>query len=529
MSAFSNPDGCGKFRDLGPGALKPRTIHRLIVGEDPMVQQLNQADAAKQLGDPFATLLLLKGTFPNTAGDILTGLDNATKAGDPLRERFFFFVGEATQIPATERVARNVRFLVTTGRTGSRPEDGPDLMISVFHPDSEDAELMAWDRKAGGFNYYRTAIGSNGWIFAGNSRHALEPKSEFKGPFESHASGNFLMKELKLPWVHWHSFSAPVTAATLPPDLRKHPWFVKKDPSGAATCEVEVAIPSVKRWTKRRFERMVGTGGVVARPERVMRQVLTTDTVNLHSSETAAEAIEASGGVTLPPTFLVDADTLSGVLGLRLPPFLTVSSKVYRKTLKTFDVKLTDGDRFSRAGDTHFCFVVPERALEDVETIREAIRVGLFGKRFAASLLMVDFANPVFSPKREELLELYSPTSAKVTGGKSGFAAAMVKRILAGVDGSEENSAEREFAKRWSAGAKWRSEFNRLLDTYYKGLEKTIATQAGFDGVFRVAETRRRDVSDRTPLVESPLLFATTNIPAGRRMRMRFDGTAAAV
>lgn len=527
MNGFANPDGCGKFRDLSPGSLKPGTIHRLIVGRDAEVKQLSKAEAARQLGDPFATLLLLKGTFPNTAGDILKALDKATKPGDPLRTRFFFLVGEATQIPATERVARHVRFLVTTGPTGAGPDGGPDLMISVFHPDSEDAELMAWDRKTGGFNYYRTAIGSNGWIFAGNSRHALEVASEFKGPFESHASGNFLMKELKLPWVHWHSFSAPVTAANLPSDLRRHPWFTKRDPGGAATCEVEVAIPSVMRWTKRRFERLLGKDGIVERPERVMRQVLRTDTVNLHSSETPADAIEASGGVTLPPTFFVDADTLSGVLRLRPPPFLTVPSKIYLKALKTFNVRLTDGERFDRPGDTHFCFVVPERALEDVETIREAIRVGLFGERFAASLLMVDFANPVFSPRREQLLE-YAPTTAKVINGRSQFAAAMVKRILAAAGGSANNSPEREFAKRWDAGTKWRSEFNRVLDGYYNGLEKTISTQAGFDDVFRVAETRRRDVADRTPLVESRLLFASTSIAPTTRMRLRFDGTAVA-
>jgi hypothetical protein len=528
VSGPDNPDGCGRFRNLAPAALKPGTIHRLIVGHDSEVKQLSQTEATEQLGDPFATLLLLKGTFPNTAGEILAALDKATKPGDPLRERSFFFVGEATQIPGNERVARHVRFLVTTGRTGSGPEDGPDLMFSVFHPDSEDAELMAWDRKAGGFNYYRTAIGSSGWIFAGNSRHALEPESEFKGPFESHASGNFIMKELKLPWVHWHSFSAPVTAASLPPDLRKHPWIAKKDPSGAATCEIEVAIPSVKRWTKRRFERLISTDGVVDRPERVMRQVLKTDTVNLHSSETPADAIEASGAVGLPPTFVVDADTLSGVLGLQPPPFLSVASRIYRKTLERFDVRLTDRARFDRPGDTHFCFVIPERALEDVEAIREAIRIGLFGKRFAASLLMVDFANPVFSPRREQLLA-HAPTAATVRAGKSGFAAAMVKRILAAAERSPDNSPEREFAKRWQAGAKWRSEFNRVLANYYAGLEHTITTQAGFDRVFRVAETRRRDVIDRTPLVESPLLFATTNVPPTERMRMRFDGTAAAV
>jgi hypothetical protein len=522
MTGSTNPDeGCSAFRGLPPGALKPGTIHQLIVGHDAEVKQLTQTEAARQLGDPFATHLLLKGTFPNTAGDILDALDEATKPGDPLRKRLFFLVGEATQIPANERVDRHVRFLVTTG-TG--PE-GPDLMFSVFHPDSEDAELMAWDRKSGGFNYYRTAIGSNGWIFAGNSRHALDPKSEFKGPFETHTSGNFVMKELKLPWVHWHSFSAPVTAAHLPKDLREHPWVDQKDPNGAATCEIEVAIPSVTRWTKRRFAQILGKDGVVERPERVMRQVLRSDTVNLHSSETPASEIETSGAVGLPPTFFVDSDTLTGVLGLRSPPTFTVPGRIYAKALRTFDVRLTDANRFRRAGDTHFCFVVPERALEDVETIREAIRVGLFGERFAASLLMVDFANPVFSPRRAKLLD-HAPTSARVTNGRSRFAAAMVKRILAAAEGSPENSPEREFAKRWQARNKWRSEFNRLLDDYYAGIERTISTQPGFEGVFRVAETRRNDVRDRTPLVESPLLFATAK--PGTRMRMRSDGTAVA-
>lgn len=66
--------------------------------------------AAAQLNDPFATLLLRKGVFPNTAGEILDGLDAATEPGDRLRKRLFFFVGEATQISADEQVDRHVRF-----------------------------------------------------------------------------------------------------------------------------------------------------------------------------------------------------------------------------------------------------------------------------------------------------------------------------------------------------------------------------------------------------------------------------------
>jgi hypothetical protein len=211
------------------------------------------------------------------------------------------------------------------------------------------------------------------------------------------------------------------------------------------------------------------------------------------------------------------------VLGLRLPPPFAVPSGIYGKALRKFDVRLTDGRGFERPGDTHFCFVVPERAREDVDTIREALRVGLFGRRFAASLLMVDFANPVFSPRREKLLE-HAPTSARITNRKGGFGSMMVRRILSAAEGSPEDSPEREFAQRWGAGAKWRSEFNRLLDSYYTGVRRTLSTQAGFDDVFRVAETRRNQVRDRTPLVESPLLFATTNV--AKDMRMRFDGTA---
>jgi hypothetical protein len=514
-------ESCGAFRGLPPGALAPNTIHRLIVGRDRAVQKLTRAEAAAQLGDPFATLLLLKGTFPDTAGGVFDALDRATKPRDPLRKRTFFFVGEATQVPVRAKgVDRNVRFLVATG-SGQK---GPDLLVSAFHPDSEDVELMAWDRRAGGFNYYRTATGSNGWIFAGNSRHALEPDTQFKGPFESHTSGNFLMKELKLPWINWHSFSAPVTAASLPPDLRTHPWFRKKDPSGAATCEIEVAIPSMKRWTDRRFALMLDDG-VVERPRRVLRQLLVSDTVNLHSSETEGTAVAAAGSVGLPPTFFVDTDSLSGVLGLAAPPFFAVPSRVYAKTLQRFDVTWTDGGRFSRPGDTHFCFCVPERAAEDVEVLRKALEVGLIGPRLAASLLMVDFGNPVFSARRAQLLE-HTPGRAVVKDGKSTFSREMAKRILAAAETSPDGSPEREFAKRWNVGTGWRREFSRLLRAYYAGVERTIRTQAGFDGVFRVAEARRHRVR-ALPIFENPLLFAQTNIPPGGTARMRTDGTVA--
>ena len=57
-----------------------------------------------------------------------------------------------------------------------------------------------------------------------------------------------------------------------------------------------------------------------------------------------------------------------------------------------------------RKGDTHFCFLVPERAFEDQAVLREAIEIGLVTKRLAACLLMVDPWNPIFSDRRRALL-----------------------------------------------------------------------------------------------------------------------------
>ena len=175
---------CRVFRRMDPGDLQPGAIHRFVVGEDAGPRVLSAEEASSELGDPFATHLLLKGTFPRTAHEVLSALDAATSPGDPLRTRMFFLVGEGSQIPftlETETVRRNLRFVVSTGAAGA---DGPDLLLSSSHPDETDLELMAWDRVTGGFNYYRTVGENSAWVFAGNSRHALGEATEGKGPFE---------------------------------------------------------------------------------------------------------------------------------------------------------------------------------------------------------------------------------------------------------------------------------------------------------------------------------------------------------
>ena len=280
MSGPVLPDTtCGAFRRLRPESLQDGRIHRFVVGEDSRVRVFDADDAARGLGDPFATLLLLRGVFPRTAGEALDQLrEAAPDAGEPL----FFLLGEGSQIPmstATEGVQRRLRFLVAHG-VG---REGADALISAFHPDEGDVELMAWDRRAGGFNYYQTVGPSSAWVFGGNSRHAPVDPTQGKGPFESHLSGNVVMKELRFPWLHWHSFAANILPSVLPedPPLVGHPWVTGSKPDGAEVCELQVAIPSIRRWTRARFDRLLADGGVIDYPHRILLQVLGTPSVNL--------------------------------------------------------------------------------------------------------------------------------------------------------------------------------------------------------------------------------------------------------
>jgi hypothetical protein len=516
---------CGVF-DLQ--SLDDDAVHRFILGSDDHPIKLSPQEATQQLGDRFAQLLLLQGVFPRTAGQVLNEIGQAVPSGDPLRTRQFFLVGEGSHIAPNSGVAgkRPLRFLATVGKG----PDGPDIMLSAFNPDHGTVELMAWDLERGGFNYYRTVGASSAWVLAGNSRHALTAPTRDNGPFESHKSGHFLMKELKFPWVHWDSPAARIDEQVLDEEgWLDHPWVANRAPRGAETLETGVAIPAIRRWTRARLEALV-SGNSQETPRRVLEQVLTTLTVNLVSSQTssAAAVSGADSEVDLPETFFVDSDALSGVLGLAPPPRPSVPSSVYAESLRTFDVHLTDNRQFKRRGDTHFAFVVPERAFEDTNTLQEAIERGIVSRRLAACLLMVDFPNPIFSQKRERLLE-YVPNSA--FGETANFSQTVADAILGSTDATEPGTPEHEFAQRWEAGEDFEAPFNALLQAYYTAFAERLRTQEGFDSYMRLAESRRNvvrgtppDFDDRMPIAEFPLLFSRTNIPPRERI-MLADGT----
>jgi hypothetical protein len=509
---------CGALERKG---LDENAVHRFILGSDDRPNKLSTQEATRQLGDRFAQLVLLSGVFPRTAGEVLDAIEQAVPPDDPLQVQQFFLVGEGSQIapPMPGGVGRrNLRFLATVGNGPF----GPDIVLSAFDPDSGTVELMAWDLVGGGFNYYRTVGRSNAWVFAGNSRHALMAPTRDNGPFESHKSGHFLMKELKFPWVHWDSPTAVIGDQVLDEEgLLDHPWVANRAPGGAYTLEEGVAKPAIQRWTRARLKALV-SGNSEETPRRVLEQVLTTLTVNLVSSQTSS-AVAVSGAVPevdLPETFFVDSDALSGVLGLAPPPPPFVPSSVYAESLRTFDVRLTDDDQFEQPGDTHFAFVVPERAFEDTDTLRQAIEREIVSRRLTACLLMVDFPNPIFSEKRQRLLEHVPDTAF---GQGDDFSQDVADAIRSRPEATQPGTAEHEFAQLWDEGENFEAPFNALLQNYFTAFAQRLTTQEGFDSYMRLAESRRDRVK-AMPIAESPMLFSRTNIPS-RERTMRADGT----
>jgi hypothetical protein len=478
----------------------------------------------RALGDPFASLLLARGKVPRSGQELLDQLKAAVPKGNRLKTQRSFILGEGSQIASTKESAgvdRNLRFVVTLGRGAQ----GPDVFVSVPDPKQPSLiEVMAWDRKAGGFNYYRSTGDGAMWMFAGNSRDALRDLSRRKGPFESHRSGALLMKELKTPWINWHSPAAniPETAFAKNDPRRTHEWFTKKDPGGALAFELDAARPAMTRWAKARFAALRKKGGTVTRPRQIMEQILDTPTVNLATTHVESQALSPSVELDLPTTFFIDFEALSDLLGLDPPPPFTVSGRIYSRCLEKFDVRMDDGQGFTRKGDTHFCFLVPERAFEDQVVLREAVEMGLVSKRLATCLLMVDPWNPIFSAQRRALLR-HVPATAVVEDGKSSFSREMANNILKAAKVGPAGTPEAVFAKRWSVGPRFTREFNRMLARYYRAVMRQLKAQSGFEGYFRLAEERRQ-IFNQLPISEFPLLLPRTNIKRASR-RMQRDGT----
>src|SRR5436190_5437242 len=498
----ARPAGLVARPPLGPG------VYRFVLGRDAAPVLLGAA-AADRPRDPFATFVLFGGgPLPKSLRALQAALD--ALAGRPLPVERTFVVADGGQIPwtsETDALQRNFR-LVVTRQGAAAPE--PDLLISAstdLDSDSAFLQVVGWDESAGAYQFYDRREES--WIWAGSSWDALAPGSRGHAPFDSHVSGALHTKESKLPWVHGHTQAAQMSDAVLAPGdpLRAERLWI--DRRQADEFERAVARPGIQRWTAARVARSIRDGTLTRLPE-FMRQVLETTTVNLASSPTSYPALAAAARVPLPLTFFINADALLNVLDLDpgvAPP--SVDAAIYRDALRHFQVGLTDG-RFRFDGDTHFLFVVPEPAYEDVYLLERLVAAQVLSRKLAACLLMVDFCNPVFSSRRRDLMR-HVPADA-TPGAAAQFDEVFIGAVRAAHDAGTGGPAEAELLGNWDTpDPVWPQEFEARIRTFMAAVAGSLDDPGRFLRVFELAESRRREFRTR-PLAEFRLTTPVTNI-----------------
>jgi hypothetical protein len=509
--------------------LEAGRLYRFVLGVDPAPRPLSVDEANALLRDPFAQLLLGRGTFPLTLRDLLSALDAVNGEAEGVPQQKSFLVADGGQIPWTPETAnvnRLLRFAVTRAR-----DSDVRLMVSASTAlDSPDQflQLIAWDPISAVYNFYERRGGT--WLWAGNSHHALSPDSRGQGPFDSHVNGSLVMKELRAPWSNWHSMRASIQDNILSPTdtLRGEPLFVNR--VSAHELETGVVRPGIERWNRARLEKARSSNGSSLSAVRYFfRQVLETTTVNLISSDTQSAQVTDASTLTLPTTFFLNVEALLDIIGLE-PDIaqVKVPGRFYRKALERYEFVLTDGD-FRQTGDTFFAFLVPEPAFEDLNVLALLLQHKLIEPRFAASLLMIDFPNPLFSKRRRKLMSYVPETAQLVAGGAnvlSDIAAQFVAAAEASAATLPADSPEQEFLANWRLPAnEWKQTFEERIENYFSHLQQLSGTEEGVDGLMRLAESRRREFR-RRPLAEFRLTMPTTNIPAGApTLMMRSDAT----
>lgn len=454
-----------------------------VIGIDTEPRPMDSSEI-NGLGDAFTKRFLLKGIVPLTLRDLLEGID-ALDGDEVLPDRRVFLVAEGGRHRLSNPAfPLNARLVFTWSPAFSRPV----LFLSTV-PSLDDQtallQLVAWSESDTTFHFFERREGR--WTWAGNSMTAFDDRARGKGPFDSHINGGLVMKELKAPWAHWHSQSSSIPFELLDgTDFGKHPAMSAID--GAELLE-NLVKAGVRHWTRSRIAKRT-QNNQIALPRELAQHLTHATSANLVGA-TVSYPPPQGEEFTLPASFFLDVDTFRAVdkrLGVTtsiLPTIaIEVSPEDYLGAIGELDIGVVAANGTRVPGDTTFCFVVPERAFEDVTVVDRMLRDELLSARLALCILMVDFSNPVRSPQREALLRHFPQAQVALS------AATLDAPFLASVQANAGAPIEDEFLSYWNDPdivGRARSE----LASFSGAVSQLASTSPGVVEIVRLAEARR--------------------------------------
>ncbi|MDO5980569.1 hypothetical protein [Flavivirga spongiicola] len=458
---------------------------RVGLDSPPFLMEMHEIE---KLGDMFTKEILLKDKKPLTLEQLVDEIERLD--GFSAINRKMFLVAEGGQFKIElPSFSLNARLVFTWQKSNSSP---PDFLLStVPSTNKKDSllQLISWSESDNSFHFFERK--ANIWGWAGNSFTSLNPPTRGKGPFDSHINGGLVMKELKFPWAHWHSQSNSIPREVFEHDseFNSHVLFSKVD--GAEHLE-NIVKTGIRRWTKSRINNDIKNSKTV-NILSYFRQILTPTSVNLVSTSINFDNVEEKE-IGLPSSFFFDIDviefaafTINPTLDIVPSDRITISGSLYKKVcdILNMEVKSNDGIT-SFEGDTHFCFLVPERAFEDIEVCRQLVERKLLSPKMLLVLIMLDFTNPVESLHRKKIMK-YCPDEINTNEEY-----ALDKVIIKKIESSESNqdSPESELIRYWTSPdllGLVKSE----LDIFMRGIQEKVVDKNYLKNLVILAEYRK--------------------------------------
>jgi hypothetical protein len=491
---INSPQGRAFLNAPSCSAIDAGKIYRFVDGIDKCLTPMTDSEIAEKLNDPFATSLLRQGSFPNSIDAVATTLMGA---GLNLQQTNYL-VGEGSQIPTTvvsREAPRNLRYVLTWGRN---PTSAQIFLSAAPGGNSSFLQVIAWDTQARKYNFYefREQVGQTDgtstkvWSWAGESGMAVAKETMGHGCFDCHHNGVAIMKELNVPWNNWQSQQATISPLVVPLAVAQEKFFGNLNGAEVLERAIRSGFQTYYRsWLSDRYQNQGGTIQLQD-VDLMLRHLTNNTTINFISS-----GIQSNGLNTSPPQkalsgipndLLVWDTAWRTVLNLNYTiPNITFKRQDYDNYLITNKFKLVQSDftkpdgspLYQQDGSTYFSFFVPVPSAEDLYMLTQMRSNKIVSDKFIASILMVDFQNPVFSTKRASLQQYAQGlTTGKIVAGVSSVPddfAAKVRSVAANqsscdvANNFDRCSAERQFLYIWGLGEdEWKGAIAAKIQAY---------------------------------------------------------------
>lgn len=459
----------------------------------------NEQPLNKRLSDPLYSLLSNTEICPQSIQELrnsmrLRGLKEVIGMvanrgrNNPVEGSFSFFESVYGRLATDQLIAKGELFLGYF----TRLKDGLIILDQKPRKGKLLIEAISWDAKKALYNFYELRGIEHGgvrWFYRGNSKDAYKDNTwlyrispEGENHFGSrmrcsacHNSGGPILKEQSLPHNDWWTNQRPLILLPNKPDGDVSQLLEQVSDASVFANDVITGMRHLSDSKK-----MKAFQGKLSLQEQ-LRPLFCTTEINLQSSSDSSETV-----VSIPSAFWLNP--LLGDINL------TISVEDYNQLLKEF------GTRFPETSlqDADHAWLTPVKAEADLNAIKQLIQQNIISKKFAQSVLMIDFTNPLFSSKRCELLKLI-PESYQ-TNSKE-----WIEQFLINLRNNEEQfKGARQLADYMSKEQLDSKELMKKIKIYEYFLYQSISTRAGLRKHFQHLIELRKAVF-RSELSQNPL------------------------